>query len=167
MLVLGRDTDDPDGAPYDVLPADVVMACGAPVLVLPAQPGPNFKAQRILVAWKSTAQAARAIHNALPLLKRAQSVLLTEIVSENQATRYEISAKSMADFLLSHGVAVSALRIGAAGDAGEQLMQAAQDNGCDLIVAGAYGHSRLREWALGGVTRSLLLASTLPCLLSH
>lgn len=167
LLVLGRDIDDPDGAPYDVLPADVVMACGTPVMVLPTQPAANYEARRILLAWKSTAQAARAARDALPLLKRAQAVHLTEIVSESEAPRYGISVESMAGFLRSHGITVSVHRIGAAGDAGEQLMQAAHDNACDLIVAGAYGHSRFREWALGGVTRSLLVASTLPCLLSH
>jgi nucleotide-binding universal stress UspA family protein len=165
VILGGRDREDSDGALYDLQPADVIMACGTPVMMLPKHLPASFHARRILLAWKSTAQAARAAHDALPLLKRAECVVLTEIVADSGG--YEISAQSMANYLGSHGVAVSIRRLPAAGDAGAQLIQAAQDNECDLIVAGAYGHSRLREWALGGVTRSLLADSTLPCILSH
>jgi nucleotide-binding universal stress UspA family protein len=167
VMLGGHDREESDGALYDLQPADVIMACGTPVMVLPKHPPASFHARRILLAWKSTAQAARAAHDALPLLKRAECVVLTEIVANTDGGGYEISAQSMANYLGSHGVAVSIRQLHAAGDAGAQLIQAAQDNECDLIVAGAYGHSRLREWALGGVTRSLLADSTLPCILSH
>jgi nucleotide-binding universal stress UspA family protein len=167
VILGGHDREESDGALYDLQPADVIMACGTPVMVLPKHPPASFHARRILLAWKSTAQAARAAHHALPLLKQAECVVLTEIVADSDGGGYEIPAQSMAKYLGSHGVAVSIRQLHVAGDAGAQLIQAAQDNECDLIVAGAYGHSRLREWALGGVTRSLLADSTLPCILSH
>jgi len=127
----------------------------------------SFKARRILLAWKSRPQAVRAAHDALPLLKSAETVVLTEVVSDSDDGKYEISAESMAGYLASHGIEVSIRRLPSTGDAGYQLIEAATDNECDVIVAGAYGHSRLREWVLGGVTRSVLATPTMPCILSH
>jgi nucleotide-binding universal stress UspA family protein len=168
LVVLGQNNrPDPDGGVYELNPADAILACGAPALVVPAEAPASFTARRILLAWKSSPQAARAAKDALPLLKRAEAVVMTEIVPESFPSKYEISAQAMADYLASHDVPVSLDRIPAVGDAGAQILQAAADNACDLVVAGAYGHSRLREWALGGVTRTLLTAASLPCLLSH
>jgi len=168
LVVLGRnDRSDPEGAFYEVEPADVILACCRPVLVVPDQVPAEFRARRILLAWKSAAQAARAAHDALSLLVRADEVVLTEIVPKQAATRYEITADAMADHLSIHGVPVSVRRIAQAGDAGELLIRVAVESECDLIVAGAYGHNRIREWALGGVTQSLLHAGTMPCLMSH
>jgi nucleotide-binding universal stress UspA family protein len=167
VILSGNPGADPEGALYKIPPADVIMSCGTPVIVLPPQPPAGFKARRILLAWKNTAQAARAVRDALPVLQLAERVILTEIVEDAPPWRYGILADSMAEYLETHNVAVSIHRLPAAGDPGEQLIEAAYDNHCDLIVAGAYGHSRIREWALGGVTRSLLGASTLPCIFSH
>jgi nucleotide-binding universal stress UspA family protein len=168
LAIIGQnDRDDPDGGMYRLQPADVIMASGTPVLVVPAQAPLTFKARRIMLAWKSTAQSARAAHAVLPLLAHAECVVLTEIVSAGENWRHEISAQSMANYLASHEITVSVKRVPAAGDAGDQLILAADDTECDLIVAGAYGHSRMREWALGGVTRTLLAAAPLPCIFSH
>jgi nucleotide-binding universal stress UspA family protein len=168
MVVIGRnDLIDNDGGIYQIEPADLIMACGTPVIVVSADAPASFKARRILLAWKSTPQAARAARDALPLLKKAETVVLTEVVSEAVEGKYEVSAEAMAAYLRSHGIAVSIRKLPPASDAGYQLIQAAADNECDLIVAGAYGHSRLREWVLGGVTRSLLAVPTIPCILSH
>jgi len=168
LAILGRDDrSDPDGAFYALPPADVMLACGRPVLVLPSQSPTAFSAKRILLAWKSTAQAARAAHDALPLLTQAEEVILTEIVAKQTATKYEIAIETMADHLRAHGVTVTVRKFAQAGDAGELLIRIAGESACDLIVAGAYGHNRVREWVLGGVTYSLLNASPIPCLLSH
>jgi len=168
MAVIGRnDRIDIDSSVYQIAPADLIMACGTPVMVVSADAPVSFKACRILLAWKSTAQAARAARDALPLLKSADTVVLTEVVSEPEDGKYAVSAEAMAAYLASHGVGTSIRRLSSAGDAGDQLVEAAADNECDLIVAGAYGHSRLREWVLGGVTRSLLAAPTIPCILLH
>lgn len=168
IVVLGRnDYDDPEGGVYSLAAADVILACGTPVLTVSAQAPLSFRARRILLAWKSTPQAARAVRDALPFLQRAEAVQLTEIVAHTNSEKYEIPAQSVADYLQSHGVTVSVSRVAADGDPADQLMQAAADAECDLIVAGAYGHSRFHEWALGGVTRALLTAPTLPCIFSH
>jgi nucleotide-binding universal stress UspA family protein len=168
LVILGRDDGgDPDGAFYPVAPADVILACGRPVLVLPNQPPPDFRAKRILLAWKSAPEAARAAHDALPLLVRAEEVILTEIVSKRPPSKYEVSTDAMVEHLRMHGVPVTVRRIAQAGEPGDLLIQVAGESNCDLIVAGGYGHNRLREWVLGGVTYSLLHASPLPCLLSH
>jgi len=168
IVVIGRNDRIDDGSGvYQVAPANLIMTCGTPVMVVSADAPLSFKARRILLAWKSTAQAARAARAALPLLKSAETVVLTEVVSEPEEGKYEVSAEAMAAYLGSHGVEVSIRRLPSAGDPGYQLIEAAADNECDLIVAGAYGHSRLREWVLGGVTRSLLAAPTIPCILSH
>jgi nucleotide-binding universal stress UspA family protein len=166
LTVVGRnDRVDMESGVYQISPADVIMACGTPVMVVSADAPLSYKAQRILFAWKSTAQAARAARDALPLLKSADTVVLTEVASAN--SKYEISAEAMAQYLASHGIEVSIRRLQPTGDVGYQLIVAAADNECDLIVAGAYGHSRLHEWVLGGVTQSLLGAATIPCILSH
>ena len=168
LVIIGRnDRLDSESGVYQIAPADVIMASGTPVMVVSADAPLSFKARRILLAWKSTPQAIRAAHDALPLLKSAETVVLTEVVSDSEDGKYEISVDAMADYLGSHGIDVSIRRLPSAGDAGYQLIEAAADNECDLIVAGAYGHSRVREWVLGGVTRSLLAAPTIPCILSH
>ncbi len=168
LVILGRsDRHDPDSAFYDLSPADVILGCGRPVLVVPSNGPEEFRAVRTLVAWKSTPQAARAVHDALPILETGLEVVLAEIVDDRSARPYEVSAEAMANHLRAHGLKVAIRRIARAGDAGDLLIQLAEENRCDLIVAGAYGHSRFREWALGGVTYSLLHHANIPCLLSH
>jgi nucleotide-binding universal stress UspA family protein len=168
IIVVGRNDEiDTGGGVCQIAPADLIMASGTPVMVVSADAPLVFKAGRILLAWKSSPQAARAARDALPLLKSAGTVVLTEVFSETNDDKYGISSEDMASFLRSHGVNASLRRLPSTGDAGYQLIQAAADNECDLIVSGAYGHSRLREWVLGGVTRSLLAYPTIPCILSH
>ncbi|HTJ63482.1 MAG TPA: universal stress protein [Alphaproteobacteria bacterium] len=166
LIVLGRASRARlDGGMYVIRPDDVIMGSGVPVLVVPDVLPTEYRGSRILVAWKSTPQAARAVRDAMPWLARAEAVFLTEVMSP--VGRYEIPAKTMAEYLMAHGVPVSILQIPAGGVVEDLLMNAAAANECDMIVAGAYGHSRLREWTLGGVTRSLLERSPLPCLLAH
>ncbi len=168
LTVIGRnDRIDPDSGVYQLDPADLIMASGSPAMVVSADAPLSYRARRILLAWKSTPQAARAARDALPLLKAAETVVLTEVASSSDGSKYEVSADAMAGYLATHGVEVSIRRLQPAGDTGYQLIVAANDEECDLIVAGAYGHSRVREWVLGGVTRSLLAASAIPCIFSH
>ena len=168
FAIVGRnDRVDAESGVYQLAPADLIMACGTPVIVVSADAPLSYKARRILLAWKSTPQAARAVRDALPLLMSAETVVLTEVVSDADGSKYAIPVEAMASYLTSHGIEVSIRRLPAAGDTGYRLIVAAADEECDLIVAGAYGHSRVREWVLGGVTRSLLAASTIPTILSH
>jgi nucleotide-binding universal stress UspA family protein len=170
LTILGSDDrSDPDGGFYVLRPADIILASGRPVLVLPAGAPPVFTGDRILVAWRNTAEAARAVHDALPFLKRALEVVLAEITEPGgDGLRPTVTIEDMADHLKSHGVSARCRIAPAAGaSAGPCLLALAEEAKADLVVAGAYGHSRFREWALGGVTRYLLSESPLPCLLSH
>jgi nucleotide-binding universal stress UspA family protein len=170
IVVLGRpDRHDLDGSFYTLSPANVLMACGRPILIVPAQSPETFQAKRIVLAWKNTPEAARAAHDALPFLVRAEEVMLTEIIEPaNRSDRYTISIEDMAGHLRAHGVNIMIHKIrGDGADVGALLVRAGAEGKADLIVAGAYGHSRLREWMLGGVTMSLLNTATGPCLFSH
>lgn len=165
VILGGRNTRAPYHAP-DV--ADVLMGCGRPVLVTPPTRVRNPVGEHALVAWKDCREARLALTGALPLLQRARGVTLYAICSgeENEAVDAELA--DVVRFLARHDVAaepVIALRDEAS--AGRQILNEALARSAGLIVAGGYGHARLREWALGGVTHSLLAESTLCLLLAH
>jgi nucleotide-binding universal stress UspA family protein len=143
---------------------DLLLQAGRPVLVLPA--GERTSGSRLaVVAWKDTREARRAVSDALPLLSRSTSVVIVE-VREHQEGRPTLGDAKV--FLERHGVQARTELL-PAGDlsAAGQIFDFASRNGADLIVAGAYGHSRLTEWVFGGVTREILSGCSLPCLLSH
>jgi len=155
-----------DGVPFD-LPQQVLLHAGVPVLVVPyagevAPPG-----RRVLVAWKNTQEAARAVRAALPLLDGALDVTLAEFGEERSHGSDEPTHDAAAAWLVSHGLAVRRRRDPSRDAVGDRLLTLAAELEADLIVAGGYGHSRLREWTLGGVTRDLLQRMTVPTLLSH
>lgn len=145
----------------------LLIAAGRPVLVAP--PGlRRLTAEKIVVAWKDTREARRAVADAMPLLQRAEAVLLLAICEQGSEAASLKGAGAVADWLSAHGVVATIeahpLREASVRD---ELVAAAERTGADLIVAGCYGHSRLREWAFGGVTRDLLRHAPLCCLLSH
>jgi len=144
-------------------PGDLVMRAGRPILIAPSGQS-RLEARRVLVAWKSTREARRAISDAMPFLKRAETVNLVEIRERGEAS-------SLADpeaFLAAHGVTVRGEAVDRGGATIEARLSAfAEREKADLIVAGGYGHTRIRELVFGGVTRSLIGSSPLPCLLSH
>jgi nucleotide-binding universal stress UspA family protein len=169
LVVGGQVLRDADGGLYRLAPDDVLMTCGRPIIVIPENLVTEFRAKRILLAWKNTPEAARAAHDAIPLLVQAEEVILAEVVSSDARNgRYSISIGDMADHLRAHGAKITTDRLeGQAADAGDLLLNFASGHGVDLIVAGAYGHSRVREWALGGVTATLLRRAHIPRLLSR
>ncbi len=170
LLILGgRSHRELDGGFYLLNPADVVLTCGRPVIVVPELAPAAFDIKRILLAWTNTKEAARAAHDALPFLREAEEVMLTQVTSaETRRYRYEIYIGDMADHLRAHGVNLTVHTLHSdTVSAGGLLANFAAERRADLIVAGAYGHSRMREWALGGVTASLLSAAPVPCLFSH
>jgi nucleotide-binding universal stress UspA family protein len=143
-------------------PGDLIMRAGRPVLIAPASRS-GLDAGRILIAWKSTREARRAISDAMPFLKGAELVSLVEIHEGDEAA-------TLADaeaFLAAHGVKFESKALPRDGSVEAQLAGLAQRAQAGLIVAGAYGHTRIRELVFGGVTRSLIGGSPLPCLLSH
>lgn len=138
---------------------------GRPVIVVP--PSHNaFRVQRLLVAWDGSAQAARAVREAMPLLRAAEQVDVVSVVREKELPTSATSSE-LAPHLARHGVKATAEDIPAAGDAAEALRARALAGQADIIVMGAFRHSRVREWFFGGVTRSLLESSPLPLFMTH
>jgi nucleotide-binding universal stress UspA family protein len=145
---------------------DLVMRVGRPVLIVPLA-AEALKLEHVLVAWKDTREARRAIVDALPFLNRAAQVTLATIAPADDLADDRAQLEDVARWLKWHGVAASCVASPSTGDDATALYALAQDRGADLIVAGAYGHSRLREWVLGGVTRDLLLSKDRYALASH
>ena len=144
----------------------LVMQAGRPVLVAPDEIS-SLKLDQILVAWKDTREARRAVADALPLLQKAAKVMVVEIASEADHAAAQIHVEQVAAWLQRHGVAAVAMASLVVGDDAARLSELALEHDADLIVAGAYGHTRLQEWAFGGVTRDLLTRKDRCVLLSH
>jgi nucleotide-binding universal stress UspA family protein len=123
-----------------------------------------------LVAWKDMREAWRAVADALPLLVRAEEVLVLEVVRDEAEKGEQARARAddAAAFLVRHGAPARGAAAGLRGRAvADEVLFAAERQGADLVVGGAYGHTRLREWAFGGVARDLLARCPICCLLSH
>jgi nucleotide-binding universal stress UspA family protein len=162
----GIDVDDPTGA-LSVLPEELALSTGRPVLVVPRYGTFAAFGDHVLVGWNASREAARAVNDALPLLRRAQRVTVLSIDPGDHPDR-RIPGADITLHLARHGVnAVAAQTRGADISVGDVLLSYAADVGADLIVCGAYGHSRLREMVLGGATRHLLQHMTVPVLMSH
>lgn len=146
---------------------NVVMSAGRPVLLIPEnyQWGESFR--QPMVAWDASREASRAVHDALPLLMPARKVIIMEVTDKDDAMVRD-PGSDIAKHLSRHGLTTeSAHAVKTELSVGDQLLSACVDYGADLLVAGAYGHSRLRELALGGVTRHLMTHLTIPMLFSH
>ncbi len=146
-----------------------VMTSGRPVLVVPFAGEFPTVGERVLVAWNATREAARAVNDALPLLTQAKLVTILAINPRlGIAGHGDVPAADISLHLARHGVKAEAAHTVAKDIAdGEALLSYAADIGVDMIVAGAYGHSRARELVFGGVTRTLLHEMTVPVFLSH
>jgi nucleotide-binding universal stress UspA family protein len=170
LVVLGQgDPDERLTGVTPVFPQSVLLAAGAPVLVVPYFTDSfNSLGQRVLIAWDGGREAARAVKDALPLLTRARDVCTLSIASKAEKEDVASPSIDLAAYLAHHGVRAEATRT-FAGDlaAGDTLLARMSDYGADLVVMGAYGHSRVRELVLGGVTRNMLSHMTAPVLMSH
>ncbi len=145
---------------------DLLMYLGRPLLAVP-KGASGLKLNVSLVCWKELREARRAVADALPMLQASGRVDVVEIV---EARAMEAARRRVADvvaWLARHGVEANGTTALAAGAEAGQLAAMAQDIGADLIVAGAFGHSRLRQWAFGGVTRDFLLLADRCVLASH
>jgi len=148
-------------------PSDLVMQVGRPLLVVP-ETCKWLDLRSVLVAWKDTAEARRALSDALPLLGKSTEVTIVEIVEDEADRAAALSrVEDVAAWLSRHGVRASQQVPAQSGDAATQLQRLASELGAGVVIAGAYGHSRLSEWILGGVTRRLVNPSNRCSLLSH
>ena len=168
LAILGQaDPDDGDTPSY--LPEEVTLASGRPSLVIPyIGPGATL-GQRVTVAWNASREAARAVNDALPMLERAQTVdVVTVNPSDAPFGHGEEPGADIALHLARHGIKVEVQRIETRDlDVANTILSHLADRGSDLLVMGAYGHSRLRELVLGGVTRTILRDMTVPVLAAH
>lgn len=146
---------------------ELVLKSGRPVLVTPERAS-HLAGEAVVVAWKDTREARRALADSLPFLKDALDVLVLEVCKAEEAEVAEAQTASVVSGLRRHGIEARAkVKVAAPEAASEQLEAAADNLQADLIVAGGYGHSRLGEWVLGGVTRDLLHYSRRFLLMSH
>ncbi|MDP1965981.1 MAG: universal stress protein [Reyranella sp.] len=146
--------------------ADLVLRAGRPVLVVSAAVD-KLDLRSVVVGWKDSREARRALEDALPLLKLADRATVVEIASGEDVPEARARIEDVADWLARHGVAASARAVASLGDDTAQLSSVAAELDAGLVVGGAYGHTRLREWVLGGVTRNLLLRPARASFLSH
>jgi nucleotide-binding universal stress UspA family protein len=148
--------------------AKLLLASGRPVLAVPHGWTP-VPLRRVVVGWHPVASAVRAVHDALEWLQRAREVEVVCVADRGAFDGHgEEPGADFATHLARHGIRVVVQRVDADGrDPGAMLMQRAAELGADLLVAGGYGHSRLREWALGGTTRYLLQNASMPVFFSH
>lgn len=170
-LVVSAQIDPEKGLEADVAASErLVMETGRPVLMLPYAGEFKTIGTNVMIAWNAKREAARATFDALPLLKLADSVRLLWInpARADGGEGTGTPGSEMAATLARHGIKVEAghsvsREIGA----GDELLSRAADQGADLLVMGAYGHSRVREYVFGGATRHILQHMTLPVLMSH
>jgi nucleotide-binding universal stress UspA family protein len=171
LVVAGQDDpNDPESFIADHFPETLVMSAGRPVLFIPYVGVFPTLGTNVMVAWNGSREAIRAVHDALPLLQRAKEatiVTLNGLRGEPRGSR--IPGADIALVLARHGVKAEVVELdgGDDGPLGDMLLSRASQLGADLVVMGAYGHSRWQELVMGGATRSMLQSMTMPVLMSH
>ncbi|WP_295679890.1 universal stress protein [uncultured Nevskia sp.] len=145
---------------------DLVMHAGRPVLIVPNTTD-TLRLDNVVIGWKETRETRRAVFDALPLLRNAEQVTVIAIAREVDLAEASIRLADVVDWLRRHGVDAGFLASPSTGDDIARLNLIAQEHNADLIVAGAYGHRRLHDWTLGGVTGDLLLSANRCALVSH
>ena len=146
----------------------VIFGSGKPTVILPESPSPRaFELGTVAVAWDFSRAAARAVADAIPLLEKSKKVRVVTVLNEKHMDNKH-SAEELSKNLSRHGIDVVLDRVDAKGrPIGDVLEAYVASHASDMLVMGAYGHSRLREFVLGGATKSLLLKPPLPILFSH
>ena len=151
----------------DIIAEATLFESGRPIIVVPYIQKTALKLENVMVCWDGGRQAARAIGDAMPLLARAQRVEVV-IVTNERGKQDQIEGADIGQHLARHNLKVEVHRItGGDIDVADALLSHAADSGTDFMVMGGYGHSRLREFVLGGVTHSILRSMTVPALMSH
>jgi len=166
LVVVGQAEPEKDTI-EGLIAESALFESARPVIVVPYIQKAPLKLDRVMVCWDGSRAATRAIADAMPLLERAGQVELV-IAGKERGKRDEIPGADMGQHLARHGLTVDVKRVsGGDIDVADALLSHAADANIDFVVMGGYGHSRLREFVLGGVTRSILRAMTAPTLLSH
>lgn len=166
LTVMGQADPEAEAPPTSRnLPIHMIMESGRPALVIPYAGKFATIGKRVLVAWNGSREATRAVHDALPILERAE---LVSVLSINPRGADHIPGFDISTQLARHGVKTEAMRtVSSDVSVGDLLLSEAADLTVDLIVMGAYGHSRLRELVLGGASQRILETMTVPAFLAH
>ena len=166
LVVIGQ--TEPESTPEVMidLPDNLILESTRPVLIVPYIGPRKTLGETVLVAWDGGRQSARAVELALPVLKQAREVQIMTVRPKQLESRWP--GMDLAQYLARHGIPVVASRFdGTDIDIDDVLLNQVAETGADLIVMGAYGHSRFRETILGGTTRSMLRNTTVPLLMAH
>ena len=156
-----------EGSSEELLIEGALFESGRPVVVVPYVQTQGLTLGRVLACWDGSRPATRAIADALPFLQRAKMVEIVAVSGERGKGR-ELAGTNMARHLGRHGLNVELKRVSSGdGDVASAIQAHAAQVGTDFMVLGGYGHSRLREFILGGVTRTILTSTTIPLLMSH
>jgi nucleotide-binding universal stress UspA family protein len=168
VLVSQTETDSKLGVELDFVPR-VAIAAGRPVMVVPLESPLRSLSETVVVGWNGSREAARAAFDSLPILKRVKTVHIVWVDTPGERlSPQSLPGEELARSLKLHGVKAAVEQVSGGGeDAGDVLLRTARDLGAGLLVIGAYGHSRLSEFILGGATRTVLRHMTCPVLLSH
>jgi len=166
LAIVGQ-AEPEKASPEELIAESALFEGGRPVLLVPYIQKTGLELGKVVVCWDGSRAAARAAGDALPFLARAQGIEVL-IVAGERGKSDEIPGADIGQHLARHGLKVEVKRIVASdSDVANTILSYVADVSADLIVMGGYGHSRLREFILGGVTRSMLAAMTVPTLLSH
>jgi nucleotide-binding universal stress UspA family protein len=166
LVVIGQTSDQEDD--YKLLDTGgALLKIGRPVLVVPEGVG-SLRAEHLVIGWKETREARGAVQHALPFFQEAARVTIVEICERGEERSAEEHITDVARYLTRHRIkSVPRVLLNEQGSGAAQLIKLARDEGADLLVTGAYGHSRLGEWIFGGMTRDLLTTRSICCLMSH
>ena len=171
LIITGATAGDFYEGPNYANAGGIVMQSGRPVLAVPvnarAFKPEEFKLNTMLVGWKESREARRAIADAIPLLQLATQVVVFEIVAKDNQEGAAERLNSVVIWLKSHGVTAQAVVTVATDTDAAQFMAIAKQYNADIVITGAYGHSRFREWVLGGITNELLQNAHFNSFLSH
>jgi nucleotide-binding universal stress UspA family protein len=166
LSVVGQ-TEPERPAPEELIIESALFESGRPVIVVPYIQKQGLKLDRVLVCWDGSRTATRAIADSLPFLARAKAIDVV-IVASGRAKNDEIPGADIGQHLARHGLKIEVKRIVAADtDVPNTILSYAADSSADFLVMGGYGHSRLREFVLGGATRGILASMTVPALMAH
>lgn len=169
LAILGQADPNDTVSGENAMTEDVVLGCGRGVLLVPYIGAPEGFGRHVMIAWDASREAARAVADAMPLLEQAERVTIAIVSAhEDNDALNRLPATDIATHLARHGISVEVKVLVDSGiGVASTLLSRVSDEGIDLLVMGAYGHSRLRELILGGVTRSILKTMTVPVLMSH
>ncbi|HET7718089.1 MAG TPA: universal stress protein [Bauldia sp.] len=167
LAMVGQNDPSREEPLREALIEALLFQAGLPTLLVPYSGAREFRPDKAVIAWNGTAQAARAIRAAMPLLAGAKSVLVA-IVDEGASPSDSVPGADVGTYLARHDLDVAVRTIANAHEgAGQALLTLAAEEDATWVVMGAYGHSRIRQFLLGGVTRYVLGNATLPVLLAH